>query len=908
MAKDPVKPSPAVTPLADALCYRFETEWVKGRRPRLEDYLAQAEPSARETLLVRLLTVELRYRRDQSEEPSLDEYLERFADCRSLIEDAFVAVTTDFTAEPVDTTPNLPPPLSIRCPHCLSQIAVPAQGRSAEVECPACGTRSLLTAGLTPDAPMPSGQEKPKPRTVGHFQLLRRLGAGGFGEVWKARDLKLDRIAAVKLPHRSLEDAEEREKFLREARAAAQLRHPHIVSVHEVGQAEELVYIVSEYIDGVSLDSWLAGQRPTHHDAALLGAKIADALHYAHEQGIVHRDLKPSNILIDRDGEPHLMDFGLAKRDVGEVTMTMEGQILGTPAYMSPEQAKGQAHTADRRSDVYSLGVILFELLTGERPFRGDLRMLLRQVVEDEAPSPRKFDSHVARDLETICLKCLQKDPGRRYPTAQALSEELGRFLGGVPILARPVGRLERSVRWCRRNPLPVTAIVGLLFGVAALAGAYVRVSLALQETRQAQMRVRQTVDKWFTQVSEDTLLKEHGMQPLRRDLLLQARDYYDQFLAEGQNDPALRDELALAHFRVGRIAEEVDSPGKGLASYRKAHRLQTELLIADPDSPNRLKALGDTLNAVGISLAKQRDFSAAREAYEEAIEVRQRLTELLPEDRESRRTLANAYMNLGLVEKEQGSLQASRHLQQAQEIRERLLAEGDDRKTRLDYAMGCYGLANLFMRTGQIDASVPHWEIACQAFERVLQSDANDLEVAYQLAMSQRLLGDVKCEQGKRKRAKGDMAAGLSSYQEGFGFYRRAKEILEPLAEKNPAVPKYRLLLAEVYLNMVLAEGELHHREAAIQAAEQAHKLLRPLANTLADDALFGRDYRMLLRVLTRIHPDPKQRSAAQQTLEEWERRLAKDARPAVSDRSPSLKGPSPVDSSSPAPGNAGK
>ena len=211
---------------------------------------------------------------------------------------------------------------------------------------------------------------------------------------------------------------------------------------------------MSDFVRGVTLDDWLTGQQLTRRDAAELCAKIADALHHAHEAGVVHRDLKPGNILIDGDMEPHLVDFGLARRDVGEVTITLDGQVLGTPAYMSPEQARGEAHQADRRSDVYSLGVVLFQLLTGERPFRGNARMLVHQVINDEPPSPRKLNPHVALDLETITLKCLEKEPARRYQTALDVADELRRYLGGESIQSRPISRIAKLLRWSSRSGL----------------------------------------------------------------------------------------------------------------------------------------------------------------------------------------------------------------------------------------------------------------------------------------------------------------------------------------------------------------------------------------------------------------------------------------------------------------------
>jgi WD40 repeat protein/serine/threonine protein kinase len=298
---------------------------------------------------------------------------------------------------------------------------------------------------------------------MGRFELVERLGVGGFGSVWKARDKELDRTVAIKIPRAYGMTLEEQENFFREARAAAQLRHPNIVSVHEVGRDGANVYIVSDYVRGVNLSDWLTGQKLTNREAAELCVEIAEALHHAHENGVVHRDLKPANIMIDADGHPHLMDFGLARREAGEVTVTMDGQVLGTPAYMSPEQARGESHTADRRSDIYSLGVILFQLLTGELPFRGNVRMIMHQVMHDDPPSPRKLNANIPKDLETITLKCLDKIKASRYPTASALAGELVRFLKGEPIQARPVSRIQRLTRWAVRRPTAALLLATLL-------------------------------------------------------------------------------------------------------------------------------------------------------------------------------------------------------------------------------------------------------------------------------------------------------------------------------------------------------------------------------------------------------------------------------------------------------------
>jgi serine/threonine protein kinase len=350
------------------------------------------------------------------------------------------------------------------------------------------GRQSLLSMGdanpetlhTMPEYERPAAALTPAVPQFPGYEILEEVGRGGMGVVFKARDVRLNRLVALKVL-RSGEYAggEEVSRFRLEAEAVARLQHPNIVGVYEVGEAEGRPFFAMEYVDGGNLSQRLDGSPLPPDQAARLVAVLAQAMHYAHERGVVHRDLKPANVLLTADdGTPKITDFGLAKRLNEAALQTQTGQVLGTPSYMAPEQAAGRARDVGPATDVYALGSMLYELLTGRPPFKGETPMdTLAQVMSVDPLPPSRLQPKCPRDLETICLKCLQKEPSRRYTRAQDLAVDLHRFLEGEPIRARRVGPAERAWKWVKRHPA-VALLVALL--LATLIGLGVTLALLL--------------------------------------------------------------------------------------------------------------------------------------------------------------------------------------------------------------------------------------------------------------------------------------------------------------------------------------------------------------------------------------------------------------------------------------------
>ncbi len=861
-------------------------------RPLLEDYRAQYQAlGPPDRWSPDLIGEEYRVRWRWGDHPGHAEYLARFAVQGSTLGTILAAIDVELASETAEvppastddlaTTPHDPnPPLG--CRLCSAPIDRPPGARPEDLACTACGTRVVLDAPTTE----PGHAESPPFPRVGRYEMGDLLGTGGFGSVWRARDLELGREVAIKLPRGgSLGSPDREERFLREARSAAKLQHRGIVAVHDTGRHQGTVYIVSELVHGKNLMQWLEQGPLEFREAAELAAQVADALDYAHQHGVVHRDLKPSNILLESDGSvggapvpsafrPRILDFGLAKSDSAETTMTLDGQVLGTLAYMSPEQLRSP-HGVDGRSDIYSLGVVLYQMLTHELPFRGVSRMLQLQVLEDEPSPPRRLNDRVPRDLETIAMKCLAKEPVRRYPSARDLADDLRRFLADEPIRARPIGQVERLRRWCLRKPAMASLAGGLalalLAGFAAVTWQWSRAEANLRDARWERDRAesnldlaRQVVNDMYVQIFNDLVVT--GILPdYRRKILEKIVRFHETTLLPQSDDPSAHYQAGLTRKQVGRIQMTLSRLPEAVTAYRRALELLGPLADEHPAETRYAIELIDAYHQLALCYSAQGRPDEAEATQKEAVIRCERLVTSHPQEPDHWRGLANTYHNLARFYQETGRLaEAVAIYGKNVPILKRLVAEHpEDNGIRFEFAMCLNDLGAAYSGTGERAAEADNQ--AAELFEVITRGHPNEThQDRGRLAESHNRLGAIHYKYGRSSEAAEEFRRGAKHYDailvtqpdnlgvrsalsvilfnlgtichlanhrdEAEGPYDRARVLLDRLVADRPDVPGYRFYLAKTAINLGTLLSETSAQDQALPLLQEAEEALEKL------------------------------------------------------------------------------
>jgi serine/threonine-protein kinase len=702
----------------------------------------------------------------------------------------------------------------------------PAAARPSEptADLPAARTPSLAASDYT-QAYVPGKGDEPLPDlpSVPGYELLTILGRGGMGVVYKARQKGLNRLVALKMilagGHAG---AQQIARFRAEAEAVARLRHPNIVQIHEIGEADGHPFFCLEYVDGGTLATALHGMPQPADQSAALVRVLARAVEAAHHSNLVHRDLKPANILLQTDdhgGEkdeaflpplssfvPKITDFGLAKQLDTDSGHTQSGSILGTPSYMAPEQAAGHAHAVGTAADVYALGAILYEMLTGRPPFRGASMLdTLEQVRSQEPVPPRQLLPKVPRDLETVCLKCLHKEPARRYASAAALADDLGHFLAGEPILARPVTAPERLWRWCKRNPwvAGLTAAVAFVFLAGLAISLYLNVRLEHEKAiAQANERIAlEQADLALEAIGEmvfdiqQELADTLGAREAQLSIMRKATGELNRLV----NMPATADKYlrrhALAHLQLGRLDWQTGDLPKAHREFELAVSFAEKAVASNPASDKAHYNRAATLMELGRSFEHQKqDLVVAKEKYkaaqEELAAMQSRLRDIPAGDpnlveaerislRDAEDLLAQIVDLLGRMHYSETDLKnrdlvaAKKFFQQSLDIRERLLAAKADHNIRSQLALSYTFLAEVAQfQDDQPEAATLHGKVVAQR-EAIYQERRSSM-------LARRALGGARLNYG-------DALCYNNQYDKALEQYRAALPLVEQVWVSEP-------------------------------------------------------------------------------------------------------------------------
>jgi tetratricopeptide (TPR) repeat protein/tRNA A-37 threonylcarbamoyl transferase component Bud32 len=722
-----------------------------------------------------------------------------------------------------------------------------------------------------------------QPSNPPDYEIVGELGQGGMGVVYQANQKSLHRRVALKMLRAGAHaNADLRARFHVEAETLASLQHPNIVQIYEVGEHQGCPFMAMEFVEGGALSHYLRGQPQPARAAAELVATLARAMHAAHQRGIVHRDLKPANILLatrsDKSGEPparptqrawqqaipKITDFGLAKRLAEGKGQTTSGAIMGTPSYMPPEQAGGRLHEIGPATDVYALGAILYELLTGAPPFREEsVLATLRRVESEEPQAPSRLRRRLPRDLETICLKCLAKEPAKRYAAAQDLADDLRRFLDGEPIVARPARLGERAWKWVKRRPT-LAALIGMSVA-AALTLPIVAISWSLQvraerdRARHNLQVARTAIDDLYTKMASERLFDEPQLDPLCQELLEKAQTLYEELAHEDSDDPDVRRDIALAWFRLGEIHGLREQRGPAEHAYDEAIARQEELCRADPAQPRYRQDLAASHNWLGeLFRTSGRPPDQAERQYRTALELQQALVQEFPEEPTYRVELARSHYNLGIVEQDTNRLrEAQADYDRAVEFLTELHKQNPkDVNGRQDLARALINRGKLHRSLGRPSDAEHDYDQAIDLLGQLRAELPARAAYKFEMAIARENRGNVFWEQHR-------LAEAQREHQE-------ALRLVQGLVVDYSKRPRYKKKLANALKNLGSTLASAHDYTGARQCWDQARSLLEALVQEDPETADYHGLLGMTLGLLGWLRTEQKDLPAARRVLEQ--------------------------------------